>query len=176
MAKRLFTSVAGSFVASAAGSAVAASSNSTPQWMALKGGSGTQVIDILECLFSGKAAASVIAAIYLARVSTLETTLTAIAAPQSDGPTNPATAALAAPPVPFVAAATGPTPSNTVTDAKLQLGNNGFGGIVRWNAAPTQQFTMLGNTASFGESILWNNSTGTGATAAGDAHILYEPY
>lgn len=177
MAKRIFATTAASFTASAGGSAVALGSNSTPNWMALKGGSGTQLIDILEVLFSGKAAASVVMAMYLVRVATLEGAITALAAPQADGPMHPATAALAAPPVPFcVATTSGPVPSNAVTDGRLQLGNNGFGGIVRWNAAPTQQFTMLGNTASFGESILYNDSTGNGATALGDAHIIYEPY
>lgn len=177
MAKRIFTSTGASFTASAGGSAVGLGSNANPNWMALKGGSGTQLIDVLEALFSGKAAASVVLGMYLVRVSTLEGAVTALAAPQADGPLNPATAALAAPPVPFcVATTSGPIPSNTVTDARLQLGNNGFGGIVRWNAAPTQQFTMLGNTASFGECILYNDSTGNGATGNGDAHILYEPY
>jgi hypothetical protein len=171
MAKRLFTSAGLSFVASAAGAQAG-----TNNFMALKGGSTTQLIDVLEVLVSGKAAASVVGAFYLARVSTLETTPTAIAAPHSDGPMNPATAALAAPAVPFVAAATPPTPSNTATDAKLQLGMNAFGGQFRWNAAPTQQWSMLGNTNPLGESILWNSSTGGGATAAGDAHIIYEPY
>jgi hypothetical protein len=87
-----------------------------------------------------------------------------------------ATAALAAPVVPFVAAATGPTPSNTVTDAKINLALNLFGGIVRWNASPTQQWTIVGNTAPGGESVLWNSSTAGGSSGLGDAHIIYETY
>src|SRR5215475_9822692 len=114
MAKRVFTSAGLTFGATAAGSAA-----TTSQFMCIKGASGTQITDVLEILFSGKATASTVAAIEFARASTLETTLTTLAAPHSDGPMHFATAALAAAVSTFVAAATGPTPSNTVTDAKL---------------------------------------------------------
>ena len=171
MAKRLFTSAGLTFTASAAGTAAA-----TLTFMALKGAASTQITDVLEILYSGKATASTVAAIEFARASTLETTPTAIAAPHSDGPMHFATAALAAPVVPFVAAATGPTPSNTVTDAKLNLALNLFGGIIRWNASPTQQWTLVGNTAPGGESVLWNSSSAGGSSGLGDAHIIYETY
>jgi len=171
MAKRIFTSAGLTFTASAAGSVA-----TTSAYMALKGGSSTQLIDILEVLVSGKAAASAVGGFVLKRASTIETTPTTLAAPHSDGPMHPSTAALGAPAVSFVAAATQPTPSNTVSDGTLNLGLNSFGGIIRWNAAPTQQFSQLGNTASLGESVLFNSSTAGGATAAGDAHIVYEPY
>jgi len=172
MAKRIFTSAALTFTAAAAGSAIGAAST----YMALKGASGTQVIDVLEVSISGKATASTVAAMELARASTLETTPTAIAAPHSDGPMHFATAALAAPVVPFVAASTQPTPSNTVTDAKLNLALNLFGGIFRWNASPTQQWTIVGNTAPGGESVLWNSSTAGGSSGLADAHFIYEPF
>jgi hypothetical protein len=171
MAKRLFTSAALNWTASAAGSVA-----TTSAYMAIKGGSSSQVTDVLEILYSGKATASTVTAIEFARVSTLESVATALAAPHSDGPMNPATAALTSAVVTFVAATTQPTPSNTVTDGKLQLGMNNFGGILRWNAAPTQQWTLSGNTAPGGESILWNSLTAGGNTALGDAHIMYETY
>jgi hypothetical protein len=174
MAKRIFTSAGVTYAANAAGSAIG--TPGTASWMALKGAAGTQVTDILEILFSGKATASTVAAIEFTRSSTLETTPTALAAPHSDGVMHFATAALAAPVVPFVTAATGPTPSNTVTDGKINLGLNLFGGIIRWNASPTQQWTMIGNTAPGGESILFNNSTAGGSSGLGDAHIIYETY
>jgi hypothetical protein len=144
--------------------------------MALKGGSGTQITDVLEILYSGKQTASTVMAIEFARASALESAATALAAPHSDGPMHFATAALAATVTTFVAAQTGPAPSNTVTDGKIQLGMNGFGGILRWNAAPTQQWTMIGNTAPGGESVLWNNSIALGTVGSGDAHIMYETY
>jgi hypothetical protein len=171
MSKRLFTSQGLTFTASAAGSAAASST-----FMALKGGAATQLIDVLEVFVSGLATASTVAAMNLARSSTLETTPTTLAAPHSDGGEFPNITALSSTVVPFVAAGTGPTPSNTVTDAKLNLALNLFGGIVRWNAAPTQQWQIIGNTAPGGESVLWNSSTGGGSSGLANAHILYEPY
>jgi hypothetical protein len=173
LAKRIFTSANITYTASAAGSATAGSSAT---FMALKGGSATQTTDVLEILVSGKATSSTVAAMNFARASTLETTPTALAAPHSDGPLHPATAALGAPVVTFVAASTGPTPSNTVTDAHLNLALNLFGGIIRWNAAPTQQWTIVTATAPLGESLLWNSSTAGGSTGLADAHIIYETY
>src|SRR5205814_8760868 len=77
-------------------------------YQALKGGSATQLIDILEVMISGLAGASSPTIMQLARVTTIETTPTALASPNSDGPAHPATAALAAAPVSLVAAAAGP--------------------------------------------------------------------
>jgi len=146
--------------------------------MSLTGASATQITDILEVMFSGKATASTVAAIDLARQGTLGTGgASALAAPNSDGPAHFATAALAAPVVPAVAYVTNQViPSNAATDAKLNLALNLFGGIVRWNASPTQQWTMVGNTAPGGGSVLWNNSSGGGSSGLGDAHIIYETY
>jgi len=144
--------------------------------MALKGGSATQLIDVLEVGINGMATASTVTALNLARVSTLESSATALAAPHSDAGMFPNITALANTVVPFVAATTQPTPSNTVTDAKINLALNAFGGIYRWNAAPTQQWQIIGNTAPGGESVLWNSSTGGGSTALVNAHIIYEPY
>jgi hypothetical protein len=173
MAKRVFTSGNLTFAATAA-----ASLATSGGYMALTGAAGTQITDVLEILITGKAATAAVGALYLARQSVLGTgTATALAAQNSDGPLHFATAALAAPVVPAVAYGTNqPTPSAATTDAKLQLGINNFGGIIRWNAAPTQQWTMVGNTAPGGGSILWNNSAAGGVSAVADAHIIYETY
>lgn len=172
MAKRLFTALGQTFTATAVSAALA---NAT--YMALKGGSSTQLIDVLEVLVSGKATASTVAAIELARVITIENAAVTLASPNSDGPMSPSTAALAAPAVAFVAASTGPFADNTAALPKLNLALNLFGGIVRWNAAPTQQWQQLGNTAALlGESVLFNSSTGGGSSGLADAHLLYEPY
>jgi len=145
---------------------------------AIKGGSSTQLIDVLEVSVNGMATASTVAAMQLARASTLEAgAVTALASPNSDGPLHPSTAALAAPPVTFVAAATnGPQASAATTDPKLQFSLNLFGGIERWNASPTQQWSILGNTAALGESVLFNSSTSGGSSGLCNAHVLYEPY
>jgi hypothetical protein len=171
MAKRAFNAGGLTFTAQAYTTALTSST-----YMGLKGGSSTQLIDVLEVLVSGMATASTVAAMQLTRASTVETTPTALASPNSDGPLHPATAALAAPPVSFVAASTGPQASAVTTDAKLNFGMNLFGGIVRWNAAPTQQWSILGNTADLGEALLFNSSTAGGSSGAANAHIIYEPY
>lgn len=169
MAKRTFAAANWTPTATADTTAL---TNATYQ--AIKGGSGTQKIDVLEVMISGLAGASSPTIIQLARASTIETTPTALASPNQDGPMDPATAALAAVPVSFVAAATGPQRSAVTTDAKLNLALNAFGGILRWNAAPTQQWNQVGNTASGGESIL---SAFTGGTVGAiSSHIMYEPY
>jgi hypothetical protein len=88
----------------------------------------------------------------------------------------PATAALAAPVVVATAWTTKPQASSTTTDAKLNLGLNTFGGIIRWNASPTQQWQLLGSATGFGCTILFNSSTSGGSNALADAHIMYETY
>jgi hypothetical protein len=172
MAKRIFTSAGITWTPTAPGSAIG--TPGTASWMALKGAATTQITDILEVMISGTASASTIGGMYLARASTLETTPTTLPVPHSDAPLHFGTGALSAPVVAFVTAATGPTPSNSATEAKLMLGLNLFGGIVRWNAAPTQQWTMVGSTASGGESVLFNSTVGTGAAGTANAHIIYE--
>lgn len=149
----------------------AALTNATYQ--AIKGGSGTQKLTIKEVMVSGLAASSSPTILQLARSGTIETTPTALAAPNSDGPLDPATAALAAPPVSFVAAAAGPQRSAATTAARLNLALNAFGGIVRWVAAPGAEWGQVGNTATLGESIL---SAFTGGTVGAiSSHLVYEP-
>lgn len=170
MAKRSFQAV--NFTPTATADTVA---HANATYMALKGGSSTQLLNVLEIVVSGLApAASSPTILQLARASTIETTPTALAAPNSDGPMHPSTAALAAPAVGFVAAATGPQRSAVTTDARLNMGFNAFGGIIKWFAGyQGMEWSILGNTAALGESIL---SAFTGGTpGAISAHIIYEP-
>lgn len=147
----------------------------TSQYMAVKGASSTQRIDINEILISGFATSSAPALFQNTRVQTLETTPTALAAATaSDGPMDASAGALSSAPVTFIAAATQPTSTNNATDARLNLGLNLNGGIIRWVAAPNMNWTNLGNTATLGESVL---AALTGSTAGTfSAHIAYEPY
>lgn len=168
MAKRIFQNSNWTPTATADTTALA---NAT--YMALKGGSGTQLIDILELMASGLAGSTAAGILTLARVSTVETTPTALAAPASDGPMHPSSAALAAPPVSLTAAAAGPQRSAVTSDGKLNLGLNTYGGIAKWNSAFTVPFTLLGNTADLGEAVL-SCSTGA-APGAISAHMIYEP-
>jgi hypothetical protein len=145
-------------------------------YMAVKGGSTTQMIDILEIQVEGMAGASAPTPMTYAHVTTLGITPTALAAPATDAPLDPSVAALAAPVVTYTAAATGPQRSATVSDAKISCGINAFGGILRWNAAPGQQFMQLGNavTSQSGECVLSCQNFGTAGLLI--SHILYEPH
>jgi hypothetical protein len=143
-------------------------------YMALQGGSATQNINVNEVMIEGLAGSSSPTILQLARDSTVMATPTALAAPNSDGPLNPATAALAAAPVSAVAAGTAPQRAATTTLARLNFSLNAFGGIIRWLAARGEEFGILGNTASNGEVSL---SAFTGGTVgAVSAHIVYEPF
>ena len=169
MAKRIFQ--AGNQTYAALADTTAAT---TLQHMTLMGGSTTQLIDVLEIMIEGLASASTVSQMQFARCTTVPGTPTALAAPNSDGPLHPSTAALAAPPVSCVTASTQPQRSANTTDPRLTLNLNLFGGIVRWNAAPTQQWSILGNTQPLGASML-SAFTGS-ASGAASAHMIYEPY
>jgi hypothetical protein len=171
MAKRIFQAVNWTPTATADTTAHA---NAT--YMALKGGSATQRLDILEILVSGLApSVSSPTILQFARTSTANaTTPTALAAPSSEGPFDPATALLGAVPIPFTAAAAGPQRSAIITDARLNVGLNAYGGILKWFAFDrSSAWGMLGATFGFGENVL---SAFTGGTpGAVSAHIIYEP-
>jgi hypothetical protein len=173
MAKRTFSTSISYATPTALGSAVTAS-----QYMALKAASATQLADILEIVVQGIATASAIFGGVLARVSTNETgAQTALASPNSDGPQNPATAALAAPVQTFiVAATTNPTPSSAAADTKMPISINAFGGLYRENYAPTQQWSIFGTATPFQEAVLFNCTGFGGAACSVNAGIIYEPY
>lgn len=140
-------------------------------YMGLMGGSTTQVNKVNEVYLGGQATASAPSLMLLSRDSTVQATPTALSTGNSDAPLDPATAALAAVPIAFVASTT--KPQRSATAGLLNLAYNAFGGIVRWLAAPGEEIGMLGNTASFGEVSLSAYTGGTpGLTGA---HIIYEP-
>ncbi len=141
-------------------------------YQALKG-AAAQLINVWEVYIAGLASASAPTLMQLARVSTIETTPTALASPNSDAWMHPSSIDLTSMPVAFVAAAAGPQRSATTTHPKLDLNLNAFGGIVRWAAAPTAEWGQLGNTAPLGESVL---SAFTGGTVGAiSSHLVYEP-
>jgi hypothetical protein len=172
MAKRLFFASL-TFTAQAYSATVLANSS----YMCLLGTSTTQLTDVLEILATGQQGSSTVSGLQLCRsLGTVPSGATALAAPASDGPMHPATAALASPVSVFVAATTNPQASGATTDAKLNLGVNFFGGAVRWNASPFQQWSMYGSATGFGCSVLFNSSVSNGVTGLADAHIMYETY
>lgn len=171
MAKRVFHAV--NYTPTATSDSTTALANGTYQ--GIRGATTTQRIDVLEVMISGFApSASSPTIMQMARSGIIASTTTLLAAPNSDGPEDPATAALLSPPLTFVGAVGGPQRSAAISDARLNLGVNAFGGILRWNASPTQQWVITGNTASGGESTLSAYSGGT--VGAVSSHIIYEPY
>lgn len=135
--------------------------------MSLQGGSTTQVNKVLEAYLGGHAATSAPTIMLLARHSTVGVTLSVGRLAALD----PATAALAAPPVVFNTSTTKPQRSATLS--LLNLSFNAFGGIIRWFAGPGQDVGMLGNAASFGEIGLSAFTGGTpGLTGS---HLIFEP-
>jgi hypothetical protein len=147
----------------------------TATYMVLQGGTATQLNFVEEIYMGGQAASSAPLIMLLGRDSTVTVGGSALATPNSNGPTHPGAGVLTAPAVGFVAAATTqPIRSNSVSLAKKNFTFNAFGGIVRANYANTQdRFGILGNTASLGELSL-SSFTGSTAAAAIGAHIIYE--
>ncbi len=111
----------------------------------------------------------------LARSSTKATTPGALANPASDGPLNPNATVLVSGStvITYTTSAAGPQRSVSASLARLNMGINAFGGSYRWNAGPTQQWQIIGASASAGESTLSNLPFGT--PGAIGASITYEP-
>ena len=173
MAKRVFQASIAYTTPTALGSLATQS-----QYMAVKAATATQLIDILEILVTGFSAASAYWGGVFARASTNETgAQTALAAPNSDGPASPFSAALAAPVQTFIVSATNaPTPSSAPADTKENVGMNAFGGELRVNYAPTQQWQIFGTATPFAESVLFNDSGRGGVSSSVNTNIKYEPY
>ncbi len=134
------------------------------------GGSSTQRINIQEVYLGGQAAASAPTIMVLGRDSTVGATVVA-GTELRDAALDPATAALAAPPVTGRATTTKPQRSASLGHL-LNLSFNAFGGIVRWLAAPGEEVSLVGNTASLGELSLSAFTGGTPGLMGG--HIIYE--
>ena len=143
-------------------------------YMALQGGTSTQLSFVDEIYMGGQAASTAPLIMLLAHDSTVVATPTALSTPNSNGPLHPSAGVLTAPAVGAITADTQAIRSNSVSLPKKNFTFNAFGGIVRANYANTQdRFGILGNTASLGEISL-SSFTGSMASAAIGAHILYE--
>jgi hypothetical protein len=172
MAKRTFMTQGLTFTAQAVSSAL---TNST--YMGIHCSTSTQIVDLLEVLISGMATASTVGGFQLSQVNTAAQTVTGLPAPHHDFFNNMAGTSLSSTPATFVSSATAPGATSVVGAYVLNLGLNLFGGIIRWNAAPTQQVTMVGAPTAGGQMILYNNSTQAGGSSGNaNAHIIYEPY
>lgn len=140
-------------------------------FVALQGGSSTQRLSIVEIYLAGLAAAAAAAQMLVARDSTVFVGATSNAVKLAA--LDPATAALAAPPLAQDVGST-TLPQRSATLYLLTLCFNAFGGIVRWVAAPGEEIGILGNTASFGEVSLSSGAAGTPGLMA--SHIIFESF
>lgn len=136
----------------------------------LQGGSSTQRNNIIELYAGGQAAASAPTFMVLSRDSTVAVT-NSYGTGQMDAPLDAATAALAAPPLSGNTNITKPQRSATLH--LLNLSFNAFGGNVRWLAAPGEEISIVGNTASLGE-VSFSAFTG-GTPGLMGCHMIYEP-
>jgi len=168
MSKRIFQAASFTPTATADGSALASAT-----YMSLEAASATQILNVSEIQCCGQATASAVNIMQFARNLTAATTPTALAAPNGDGPLSGASAALAAPPVTYVAAGAGPQRTNTALTARLNLSFNAFGGIVKWFANRGEEWQIIGTSVSVAPSSL-SAFTGGNVGLMG-AHIIYEP-
>jgi hypothetical protein len=169
MAKRLFQQASWSPAATADTTALI-----TANFMSLGAANATQLLKVIEIYLGGQASASTIEIMQFARDSTLVASATALAAPNSDGPMSTFTGPLSTVPIAAIAGGTLPQRSALTTAARLCLNFNSFGGIVRWVAAPGEEWDIYGISVSVSESSL-SNYTGGGTGQIG-AHIVYEPW
>ena len=138
----------------------------------IQGASATQLIRIHEISISGQAASSSSPTFMVfARDSTIGVT-NSLGTGQKDAAMDPATAALAAPPLVGNTNTTPPQRSSTL--GLLNCSLNAFGGVYFWRANKVDECpAVYGNTASLGEASL---SAFTGGTpGAIGAHMIYEP-
>lgn len=142
-------------------------------YQAINAGSSTQSLSVMEIYMGGAASASAINYMNFSRSSTIGIIPTALAAPNSDGPLYGFAAAVTTVPVAFVAAGTGPQRAATTTLARLNLTFNSFGGIVRWVAAPGEEWGIVGQAVNVSESILSAGPT-AGSVGVMGSHIIYE--
>ncbi len=169
MAKRSFSAATYTPTATADTSAMA---NSTYQCIGAT--NATSGLNVIEIYIGGQASASSINLMQFARDSTLTSGPTALAAPNSDGPLSTFGVAAQVASITNCLSTTGPSRSAVTTSARLNLSLNTFGGIVRWVAAPGEEWGIFGVTASISESTL-SAFTGGSAGLLG-SHIIYEAF
>jgi hypothetical protein len=156
------------------GTGTASGSNLTNgSYMALQGGTATQVNFVEEVYIGGQATASAPMIMLLGRDSTVMSGVAALASPNSNGLTNPSGAVVTAIAVAAISATTVAVRSSAITLSLKNFTFNGFGGIVKASYQNTQdRFGILGASASLGELSL-SAFTGTTSGSVG-AHIIYE--
>lgn len=167
MAKRSFSAHVLTFTATSDSTRPA---NDT--FMAINAGGANERLVVDEIYWAGLATTSAVSLIHFCRVVDAGTTTTALASPVSDGPIDGAGYTLTSPTGAYTKCTTNPVSSIAATDARLELGGNAFGGIVKWNPAPGYSWCINGNTTQ--TSMLRATNLGSGGSPTVTAHILYE--
>jgi hypothetical protein len=157
------------------GAGIADATNLTAStYMALQGGTSTQVNFLDEVYMGGQATSSAPMIMLIGRDSTVVGTPTALSTPNSNGLLNASGGVLTAPAVGAITGGTQAQRATSVSLGKLNFSFNAFAGIVRCNYANTSdRFGILGNTASLGELSLSSFTGSTASTSIG-AHLIYE--
>ncbi len=169
MAKRIFNAATYTPTATADTATTLASGS----YQAIGASAATTGLNVIEIYLGGQATTTSPTLMQFARDHVLGGSLTGLAAPNSDGPMSSLTTT-AQVSLTYVAAATPPQRSSLATSARLMLSYNAFGGIVRWVAAPGEEWGIVGITVDISESSLSAYTGGTpGLTAS---HIIYEAY
>jgi hypothetical protein len=140
--------------------------------MTLTANNATSGLLVQELEIGGQSGSSTVQIMLFARHSTIAVTPTMVA-PYSDGPLATYAQLTSAGVLASHLAGTAPQRSANLNSSRLNLSFNGFGGIVRWQAAPFEEWGILGTAANVSESSL---SAFTGSTAGAiGTHIIYEP-
>lgn len=151
--------------------AVADTTNYTANgFMAVQGVASTRVL-FYEVYMGGQAGASSPSIMVVSRDSTVGGTITGLSAGQTMALLDATAQAPAATATSFVAATTEPQRSSTLH--LINVSFNAFGGIIRWVAAPGEEFSTYGATASLGEVSLSAYTGGTPGLMG--AHFIFEP-
>ncbi len=147
--------------------------NST--YMAIAASGATAGLNVIEIYEGGLATSSSVNIMMFARSVVVGAGFQPLVAPSGDGPMDTRTAALAAVTTTYnlVTAGTLPQRTSAITAARLNLSLNVFGGIVRWVAAPGEEWGITGVTVNVSETSL---SGYTGSAGLMGAHIVYEPF
>lgn len=140
----------------------------------IESASPSMYVQVMEIYCGGQATASAVNIMQFARTQSLATSPTALAAggAASDAFLNNFGTALSASAVVCTSATTGPSRSTLAASSRLNLSFNAFGGIVRWVAAPGEEWGILGTAAA--GSVL-SAYTGGSVSLMG-SHIIYEVF
>lgn len=140
-------------------------------YQAIRNGGPTMQTTIYEIYIGGQASASAINGMCFTRNATVATTPTALTTTTATDGFMASNAGLPASSiVTFVAASTGGIRSTATTEARLNLSLNAFGGIVRWVAAPGEEWGLLGTAAGVESTLIAQ----TGSPGLQGSHIVYE--